>query len=213
MERNLITMADETKVEGEETVTTAETITPDPSQKTPIEQEIAREQGKQQKTEKEKAEFTLKKNAERLAELGGDATEVLGLRKADEASGDDAPATMGAVKALLADKAKDTAIELADEIEDEHVRELTKLNLKRIIPSGDPREDLRLARLAAESAKNEKVLEEVGRAGKPRTHVSSAGAPSKPVEAEQELTASEQEFLKPPFNLTKEQIVKARPAA
>ncbi len=97
MERNLITMADETKVEGEETVTTAETITPDPSQKTPIEQEIAREQGKQQKTEKEKAEFTLKKNAERLAELGGDATEVLGLRKADEASGDDAPATMGAV--------------------------------------------------------------------------------------------------------------------
>lgn len=206
-------MADETKVEGEETVTTTGNIIEDPSQKTPIEQEIAREQGKQQRSEKEKAEFTLKKNAERARELGIDPAAVLGFNPNEAAEGDDAPATIGAVKSLLADKAKDTAFELADEIEDEHVRELTKLNLKRIIPSGDPREDLRLARLAAESAKNEKVLEEVGRAGKPRGHVSSAGAPARTTDSEVELTAPEKEFLKPPFNLTKEAIIKARPTA
>jgi len=205
-------MADETKVEGE-TVTTTEEITNDPSQKTAIETEIEREQGKQQRSEKEKAEFTLKKNAERARELGIDPAEALGLKTAEAAEGDDAPATIGAVKNLLAEKAKDTAFELADEIEDEHVRELTKLNLKRIIPSGDPREDLRLARLAAESAKNAKVLEEVGRAGRPRTHVSAAGAPAATTETEVELTAPEREFLKPPFNLTKEAIIAARPKA
>lgn len=206
-------MADETKVEGDSVTTTETEITKDPSQETPIEKEIKREQEKQQRTEAEKAEFTLKKNAERARELGLDPAAVLGLAAKEPENGDDAPATIGAVKSLLAEKAKDTAFELADEIEDEHVRELTKLNLKRIIPSGDPREDLRLARLAAESAKNEKVLEEVGRAGKPKSHVSSAGAPAKTTETEVELTASEQQFLRPPFNLTKEQIIKARPAA
>lgn len=205
-------MTDETKVEGE-AVTTTEIITPDLSQKTPIETEIEREQGKQQRSETEKAGFTLKKNAERARELGLDPAEILGFKANEVTEGDDAPATMGAVKQMLADKAKETAFELADDIEDEHVRELTKLNLKRIIPSGDPREDLRLARLAAESAKNEKVLEEVGRAGKARTHVSAAGAPAKTTDTEVELTAPEKEFLKPPFNLSKEEIIKARPAA
>ena len=195
--------------DSELTPTEGENITTEPSQ-TPVEQEIEREKGKQQRSEKEKAEFSLRKNAERAKELGIDPATVLGLAPQVQEEGDDAPATIGTVKQLLAEKEKQTAFELADEITDPHIRELTKLNLKKVIPSGDANEDLRFARLAAESAKNSLVMEEVARAGRPNGHVASAGAPAKTVAKEPELTKDEMAFMKPPFSLSKEQIIASR---
>lgn len=195
--------------DSELTPTEGENITTEPSQ-TPVEQEIEREKGKQQRSEKEKAEFSLRKNAERAKELGIDPATVLGLAPQAHEEGDDAPATIGTVKQLLAEKEKQTAFELADEITDPHIRELTKLNLKKVIPSGDANEDLRFARLAAESAKNSLVMEEVARAGRPNGHVASAGAPAKTVTKEPELTKDEMAFMKPPFSLSKEQIIASR---
>lgn len=204
-------MQDDTQVEGTP-VTTAETITPAPSQ-TPVEQEIEREKGKQQRSEKEKAEFSLRSNAKRAQELGIDPAEVLGLKKPEIEDGDDAPATMGAVKQMLAEKEKQSAYELAEQIQDVGIRELTKLNLKKVVPSGDAKEDLRFAQMAAEAARSAQVLEEVARAGRPATHVSAAGAPGAHSAPEPELSKDEMQFLRPPFSLTKEQIIAARPKA
>lgn len=183
----------------------AEQINQDPSS---MEQEIARETGKQEFSEKEKAAFNLKKTAERAKEQGIDPAEVLGFTpKTDD---DDGPVTRSELKKFFAEKQKDTAIELAEGIEDEKTRELTKLYLKRVVPSGDAREDLRFALLAVNSAKNSQILEEVGRSTAPRSHGTGSGAPAKQMPKEQELSKDEALFLKPPFSMTKEQIVAAR---
>ncbi len=195
--------------DSETTPTEGETITTEPSQ-TSVQEELEREQGKQTRSEKEKAAFSLRKNAERAKELGIDPAEVLGFSTKEVQEGDDAPATVGTVRQLLAEKERATAEQLADEITDPSERELTKLYLKRVVPSGDAQEDLRFARLAVTSAKSKQTLEEVGRISPARGHISSAGAPANKVETEVELSKEEQQFLKPPFSLTKEQVLQAR---
>lgn len=207
-------MEPETQVE-ETPGTTPETIIEAPSQ-TPIEQELDRE-NKVQRTEADKAAFSLRKNAERAKELGIDPAEVLGFTqkpKGLDEYNEDTPVTVGMLEKLTKERGLKSAIELADEIPDQHERALTKKYLEeRVKPSGDPYEDLRFARLAVNSVKNSQIAEEITRASQPRSAPSGAGAPPKPQEREPEFTAQELGFMRPPFNMTKEDIMKARKSA
>lgn len=176
----------------------------------PVSQELARGQSSG-RTEKEKAAFQLKKNAERLKELGGDPAEILGTTPKQDEAGDDAPMTVAMYKSLQAEQASKTALQMADEITDVNERELTKHYLStRIVPSGNPAEDLRFARLAVNSVKNGQIAEEAQRASTARSHGTGAGAPPKPPTGEFVPTAEEASMMRPPFNLTKEKILAAR---
>lgn len=204
---------DETNRSEETTAPEAETITPEPSQD-PIEQEIAREKDKgRQYTEAEKAAFNLKKNAERARELGVDITEVLGISpEAPRTPDKDAVVTVGMLEQMQKETAKKTALQLASEIADPRERELTIMYLEnRIVPSGDPQEDLRFARAAVNSVKNGQVAEEIARKSTPAGHASAPGAPAAKTPVTPELTAQEQQFTRPPFNMTPAQIIAARP--
>lgn len=180
----------------------------------PVAQELERTRASG-RSEKEKAAFALKKNADRVRELGGDPAEILGgiSPRADE-PGDDAPVTVGMLKKLEAERASTTALQMADEITDPDERELTKHYLStRIVPSGNPAEDLRFARAAVNSIKNGQIAEEASRATAPRTHSSGAGAPPKPAAGQFVPTAEEAAMMRPPFNLSKEKILAARTKA
>ena len=206
-------MEDENKVEVEEgTTPEAEIIQEAPSQN-PVEVELDKEKGKIVRTEPEKAAFTLQKNAERAKELGLDPAEVLGIKAKPDGG---TPMTVEMYEQLRREEGQKTSLQLAEGITDEKERELTKRYLKRVVPSGDPQEDLRFARLAVNSVKNGQILEEVSRAGVAKTHISGAGAPAKKIEQELELTSDEAMFLtmkgmdgKPLF--TKAEIISKRP--
>lgn len=164
------------------------------------------------KSELEKAAFSLRKNAERLAELGGDPKSILGIEKEVEADidEDDAPVTIGMLKKLQKENATQTALQLADDIADPIERELVKHHVENSIrPSGNPREDLNLARAIVNAAKNQQIIEEVSRKSPAKSHTSSSGVPAKQ-ERPVELTSEEMAFMRPPFNMTKEQILAIR---
>src|SRR3990167_6746425 len=111
-------------------------------------EEIAAKEAVTAAAEKEEAEYSLKMNADRLKELGGDPNTVLGLRLKDELS-DDTPLTIGKLKELQKEEAQKTALKMADSIEDEKDREEVKKYLNdHIKPSGDPQKDLTIAHAA-----------------------------------------------------------------
>lgn len=194
------TSSEATEQEAEET-----------SQQDPLKTELEKVQN-MGKTETEKAEFSLKKNAERVRELGGDPASILGIKpEVKEETDDDAPLTRGEYKKLIASQSAKTALQLADEIQDSTERELVKHFLEnRIVPSGNPQEDVRDARRMVNSIKNEQLIQEQTRKSSAKTHSSASGAPIKSTQAEPELTPQEILFMHPPFKLTKEQILKAR---
>lgn len=195
----------EQKVEGE-TVTTTETITQEPSQETSaVEKELNEVTGKSKYTPEEKAAFNLKKNAELAESLGINVEEVIGLKKPEANS--DIPEWY---RKLEAEKAQKTALELADDIENEHERALVKHALENVITGGSPTERLRVARGYVNSVKNGQVAEELARKGTPSSG-SSAGAPAPKKPTEIELTPQEEPFTKPPFNMTKAEIISKRP--
>jgi hypothetical protein len=176
----------------------------------PIDDEIAR--NRPERTEKEKAEFALKKNADRFKELGGDPAKVLAPEIEAPAPTDEVPEWYKKEKAK---EGQQTALQLAEAITDPKERELVTVYLKtRIVPSGDPHEDLRFALLATNASKNAQIVEEVGRATKPRTSGNAPGAPANPVTPETEFvpTANERSLMGPPFNMSKEQVLAARKA-
>ncbi len=164
------------------------------------------------KTEAEKAQFSLKKNADKVRELGGDPAEILGIKPVERGeSDDDRPLTVGEYKKIQASQNAKTALQLADEIPDQSERELAKYYLEnRIVPSGNPQEDLRDARRMVNSVKNEQIIAEQNRKNPAKNHSSGSSAPLKQIQKEAELTPVEIQYMKPPFNLTKEQIIKAR---
>lgn len=193
-------------IEKDETSSSTETIEQDPLKK-----ELEKVQSKG-KTEAEKAAFSLKKNAERARELGIDPADVLGFNKSVEED-DDTPVTRGMLKRMQQDTATKTSLQLADDIDNESERELTKYHLENSIKStGNPAEDFKLARALTNSARNSKILEEVQRKGEPKTHSNGSGGPAKDNEIDQaELTPGEKLYMGKPFNMTKKQIVEARP--
>ena len=185
--------------------------TPEPSQD-PVKAELERVQRNTPRTEAEKAAFTLKKNAERVKELGLDPASILGVHQQTELEDDNSPVTIGMLKKIEADKAQRTAVQLAEDIQDANERELTKHHLEHTIrPSGNPQEDLRAARAIVNSVKNGQILQEMERKGTPSTAAYS-GAPANTGAGEFIPTAEEAQMMRPPFSLSKEAIIAARKA-
>ena len=173
--------------------------------------ELERVKNAGEKTEKEKAEYTLKKNAERVKALGGSAEEVLGIKTEEVGDDDDKPITVGMFKKLQRESATKSALQLADDIGSETERELVKYHLQNTIkPTGNPTEDLRLARTLTNAAKNAQIMEEINRKPIAKTHSNSSGVDAKQEQQLGELTSVEKKFLGKPWKLTKEQIIAAR---
>lgn len=117
---------------------------------------------------------------------------------------------MGCLKKIQQETVVKTALDLADEIPNEMERQLVKYHLENTIKSsGNANKDLELARGLVNSVKNGQILEETLRKPAPKP-ASGGGAPPK-VEQQEEFTSDELAFMRPPFNMTKEQIIKARP--
>lgn len=160
------------------------------------------------RTEKDKAIFTIKKQAERLQELGVDPAEVIG--KKPTSSDSEVPEWYRQEKAK---EKTQSALEMADRLPDEETREQVKVYLQtRIVPSGNPDQDFKDALGAVSASKNKQILEEIGRATTPRTVAAGGSADAK---LEQEFVPTEEEarFMKPPYSLSKEAILKARKEA
>jgi len=194
-----------------ETSQEVETIETETSEQDPLKTELERVQ-QTGRTEKEKAEFTLRKNAERVKALGGDPTSILGIEKeVDIEDEDDKPVTLGMLKKMQQETASKTALQLAEEISNETERELAKWHLQNTIKStGNPAKDFELSLSLVNAVKNKQILEEIGRKGPAKTHSSGSSAPAKTEGNEIELTKDELAFMNPPFNLSKEEILKAR---
>lgn len=185
----------------------------EPSQ-SPVEAELQREEKKSKKTEADKAAYTLRKNADRLRELGGDPATAIGITHGEpiDEEDDDRPLTVGEWKRMQESDNEKTALQLADEITDETERKLTKQYLGHIKASTPPKEALRLARSMVNAAKNGQIIEEVVRTTKPATTGTAPGAPARQESTVQpELTAAEIPFTKAPFNMTPEAIIAKRP--
>lgn len=196
---------DETKQEAiKETVdsTSEDTQVDSSTEQDPLEAELEKVQSKSEgRTELEKAIFKRNQIDNRIKELKGDDE--------PEETDDDAPVTVGMLKKLQQEAAVKTALQLADEIPNKIESQLVKYHIENSIRStGNPTEDLRLARAIVNSTKNSQIAEEMGRKTTAKTHSSSSGAPAKH-QVEQELTAEETLYMKQ-FHLTKEEVLKAR---
>lgn len=205
-------MTEETITENTAGTVPADQLITEPSP-TPIEQEIQRESKRTEgRSEAEKAAFSLKKNAERARELGIDPAEILGFTQSQAPTVDkDTPLTVGMYEEMQKTVSQKTSIELAESIADAKEKELTIYYLKnRIVPSGNPEEDLRFARHAVNSVKNSQIAEEVSRGTAPKNFSSGAGAPPKAAPTTPELTPAELMFTKAPFNMSVQEIIAKR---
>lgn len=164
-------------------------------------------------TEEQKAEYHLKKAKEEAVKLGLDPAKVLGITpkiSLDENLSDDTPLTVGTLKTIQKKEARDTALVLADAIEDEKERtEVKDLLNNSIVPSGDAQKDLNLARAAVNSKRNQLLAEELNRKGVKTPSAGGGSGDGKPTE-QFEPTDQERTFMGPPYNLSKEEIIKTR---
>lgn len=153
------------------------------------------------RTKAEKLIYTKKRIEEQLKELGVD----------DEVSADEKPLTLGDLKRIQQETVVKTALDLADEISNPTEKDLTKYHLENTIRStGNPQKDLELARGLVNAVKNKEVLEEFQRKIPAKTSISNPGAPAR-TQQQEDFTPEELAYMKPPWNLTKEQIIAARP--
>lgn len=122
----------------------------------------------------------------------------------------DRPVTFGDLQRIERQKASQTAMEMAMAITDSIAREAVKSALGRVQPSGNPQQDFTDAVAIANRDKNNKILEELARRPNPAQHHSGAGAG--PAKAEPEFAPSdlEAQYMRPPFNLSKKEILEAR---
>lgn len=198
---------------SEETEKTEEVKT-ETVEQDPLKIELEKVQKRSKYTEKEKAEHSLKKTAERVKELGGDPNSILGITTVsteEELDGEDEkPVTVGMLKKIQQENASKTALQEADDIENETERELVKFHLHNTIKStGVPAEDLKLARALVNAVKNTQIIKEVTRKTPPKTHSNGSGGPAKD-EKEVVFTPEEQSMIKAPFNMTPNQVLEAR---
>ena len=144
-----------------------------------------------------------------LAEMGVNPDEV------DPPSlGDDEVLTVGKMKELERQKSQQTALELANNLEDSTERDAVKVYLStRLIPSGNAQEDLRLALTIVHSERNGQIAQEVARKTAPKQHPTGGGAPARKPDAEFVPTPEELRFMAPPFNMTKDHVLAARARA
>lgn len=189
-----------------ETVTTEETTDP---------LKVELERVKSKKTPQEKARDSLFFNAEQAKKLGIDPAEVLGIKPKEEiVEEDDKPVTRKELEELLLKSRQDTvaktSVDLASEIPDEAERELTLFHIQNTIKStGDPTEDLKLARALTNSVRNSQIIEEANRKPIAKTHSSATSGNINQGEPTVVLTAEEQTYLNTGL-VTKDEILLAR---
>jgi hypothetical protein len=129
---------------------------------------------------------------------------------------DDIPLTRGDLKRLKQEEAKQTALSMAESIDDEQTREQVKDVLEsRIVPSGNAQKDYEFALDAVNSEKNRQLaaMKKAGKTVAPRVS-SGSGAPAPVGDEPFEMTPEEQAMIrvskvKDPKK-AKEMIMKAR---
>lgn len=200
-------MEEENQVEQPVVPTTTPEEIPAPSQD-PVADELARVQKKDQgRSKREKLEYTKARVDSQLAELDAEEGNTPAV------SGDkSAPMTVAMYENLEKERAQKSALQMADEITDANERDLVKHHIENTIrPSGNPNEDLRVAKALVNAVKNGQLLEETARVSTPSRAPASPGAPARLPQQQEELTSDELLFMRPPFNMTKDQVIKARP--
>jgi len=195
-------MDENNQVENPVVPTATPEETPAPSQ-TP--DPIAVEVQKIETKKRPKAEV-LKYNIERLQKELEEENAKNGVVEDDSV-----PVTRAELKSFLAEKTQESALDLAQGLADENERKLTIHHLQNTIRStGDAEKDFALALSLTNAVKNGQLAQESARAVRPRTVASAPSAPPKE-KSNEELTSDEQKMMGPPFNLSKEQILAARP--
>lgn len=190
---------DQEAVLPSDTIETAETVV----EQDPLKTELEKVQRKG-RTKTEKLLYTRNRINDQLKELGVEEDPNL------EVDDEDQPVTLGMLKKMQAKDATKTALDLADDVSNPTERELVRYHLENTIRStGNPQEDFRLAQGLVNQVKNQQILEETLRKPSAKTHGSNPGAPIKETKQE-EFSNEELAFMRPPFNLTKEEIIKAR---
>ena len=170
----------------------------------PLETELNKVKNKG-RTKAEKLLYTKKRVEEQLKELGIEE---------DVEEDDDQPVTMADLKRFQAQNAQKTALDLASSVTNETERALIEYHLENTIRStGNPQEDFQLAQGLVNAVKNKQIIDGIIRKPLAKTHSSGSGAPAKVARPEEELNQVEKKFLSAPFNMTKEQIIAARPKA
>lgn len=164
-----------------------------------VKQELERLRPK--RTQEEKLEYNIRRMQEEL-------NKIKGVEEPD--TDDDVPLTLSMYKKMQAMNAQQTALDLANSVQDEAERELIKFHIENTIkPSGDAQEDLSRARTLANAVKNSKILEMESRRITPKSFSGSSGAPGNAPKEHITLTAEEAE-LKRVGNLTDDDIIFAR---
>lgn len=161
-------------------------------------QDPAPSQEKKTFTRRERLEFAKEKIEKQLREI------------TQESVDDSRPLTVGDLKRMRQEEVRETALTLAQSIEDADEREqVIEFLSSRIQPSSDPHADLAVARGAVNSLKNQRVIEEMARKQTPNSYASAPSSPGKTVE-QFVPTAEELVFMGAPYNLTQTQILEAR---
>lgn len=183
------------------------TPAPEPSQPNPLQAELDRvEQHKSGRTKREKLEFTLNRVKQQLSELDGEAG-VDTTVEVDKTK----PVTFADLDRIEHDRENRRAVDMADSIQDEVERKLTIHYLENTIkPSGNAETDLANARAIVNAKRNALIAEEASRGTRPNSYVSAPGAPMRPAQEVFEPTLLEQQLMRAPFNLTKEDVIAAR---
>lgn len=167
------------------------------------------------RSDKEIAEFNLKKKAEEARALGIDPASVLGIKaplKVGKELSDDTPLTIGTLRELEKQNAQTTALQMAQELPEDERDAVIDLLTNRIIPSGDAKKDFDLAHAAANSDRNAKIAQEAARGGRAR-RTAAGGSSNAASEAEFTPTPEEQVFMSPPYNVPKAKILADRKKA
>lgn len=187
-----------------ENKTDEEVVTPvvTNTQEDPLKTELEKVQRKG-RTQVEKLQYSKKRIEDQLKDLG--------IQDEEPDDDDSKPLTKGEFKKLQAESATKTALDLAQDVSNETERELIKFHLENTIRStGNPQQDFELAQGLVNAAKNKQILDESLRKTA-KSNGTGPGAPAKVIKPQDDLTAEEMAFLKAPWNMTKEQIIKTRP--
>lgn len=148
-----------------------------------------------------------------LREYGEDDDELAADDDDDEID-PDKPLTLRDLQRIDAGKAHKTAKELAAAVADPDERKAIQDALANSINptliASNPQQAFEQARAIANGARNSKIIEEANRRGKGAGgRATGAGAPAK-VDDFFEPTVEERHYMRPPFNMTKEEILAAR---
>lgn len=203
-----ITEASPSEVKEEVVVTeTKVEDTPTTDEQDPLKEELERvrvvEKTQPKRTQAEKLLYTKKRIEEQLRELGVDEEE--------QENDENTPVTIAMLRKMQFDTVEKTAVQLAEDIPNETERELTKFHIQNTIRStGNAKEDLRLAQILVNSVKNTQIKELVNNKIPAKTHSTATSAPAMLEDIAPELSADELVFTRPPFNLSKEQVIKTR---